>query len=146
MIQRKQSIFIGLTIVFSFLLFLLPVSVYTIDNVNVNLNSNPFQQLEPTGWAYLVLVFNVSFFLLSILALFSFKNRKKQIKLCGYTIISSILLLIGFLAFPLVQSNSAEKHLSWSICLIPISIIFLLIAIRLIKQDEELVRSADRIR
>ena len=147
MIQRKQSIFIGISIVFSFFLFLLPTVNYSVGNEIVRLSLNPLSDLgKSTNWVYLLFVFNLLFFATSFSALFMFKNRKKQIKICSYSIISSILLLIGFLTFPLNQSHEIVKQFNWPISLIPISIILLLIAIRFIKQDEELVRSADRIR
>jgi len=147
MIQRKQSIFIGLSVVFSLLLYLFPVVNYVAESESISFSSNPFSNgVQNTSWNYLVFVFNLLFLGTSFIALFSFKNRKKQIKICGYAIISSIFLLIGFLTFPFIQSQTMLKHFNWPISLIPISIIFLLIAIRFIKQDEELVRSADRIR
>jgi hypothetical protein len=147
MIQRKQSIFIGLSILISILLFLIPAVAYRIDNVIVSYTCWPFAaDSRSTFWIYIVFVLNAFFSLSALLALFSFTNRKKQIKICSYSLISVILLLISFTALPFIQLQGITKEMNWILALLPIAIICQFLAIRFIKSDEELVRSADRIR
>ncbi|MDR0412794.1 MAG: DUF4293 domain-containing protein [Dysgonamonadaceae bacterium] len=77
---------------------------------------------------------------LSIIAVFLYKNRPLQVKLC-YGIL--VLLILSCLVLFLSGTTVAGK---WPIVLPFISGIFNILAIRAIKKDEKLIRSLDRLR
>ena len=81
-------------------------------------------------WACLLL-FGLSA-LLAIISIFAFKKRQNQFVLNRINILSNLILLGVF---------------SWRVLVVPfISIVFLFLANRAIHRDEELVKSADRLR
>jgi amino acid transporter len=103
------------------------------------------------------MVVNIIIMLFTLFVLFSFKNRKKQIRFAGL----NLLLLCGFIVLTFFTFDNVQSYLNHSVnqqgselsttygigMVLPIiSIIFNFLAIRAIKKDEELVRSADRIR
>lgn len=127
MLQRKQTIFMFIAI-----LVMIVLLVETKDFVQGH-------SLVFVGSA--VVVF------LQCLALFSFKNRKRQILL---NIISIIInaLLISFSVYCLLTLPGGFSFPEKGIELIffSLSIIWLLIANHFIRKDERLVKSVDRLR
>lgn len=85
--------------------------------------------------------------LLSLISIFSYKNRKFQFVLGRLNIILNFILL-GFFVYQLLmppgESNISEKGVG---IFIPIlSIVLLVLANKAIKKDEDLVKSVDRLR
>ncbi|WP_040282539.1 DUF4293 domain-containing protein [Psychroserpens damuponensis] len=85
--------------------------------------------------------------LLSVISIFSFKNRKLQFVLGRLNIILNFILL-GFFVYQLLippgESHISEKGVG---IFIPIlSIVLLVLANKAIKKDEDLVKSVDRLR
>ena len=83
-----------------------------------------------------------------LIAIFLFKNRKLQMKLCNYGIIFNVLFLID-MAYYVFEAQSQVKlslHSELGLLLPVISIILLFLAKINIKKDEDLIRSVDRIR
>jgi len=85
--------------------------------------------------------------LISFVTIFLFKNRKLQFVLGRLNIILNLILLGLFVYWSLNISgeiNISEKGIGM---LIPIiSIVFLVLANKAIKKDEDLVKSVDRLR
>ena len=84
---------------------------------------------------------------LSLISIFSYKNRKSQFVLGRLNIILNFILLGLFVYQSLNisgEANVSEKGIG---ILLPIfSIVFLVLANKAIKKDEELVKSVDRLR
>lgn len=85
--------------------------------------------------------------ILALLAIFLFKNRKNQFVVNRLNMILNLFLL-GFFVYRSLnlsgESNISEKGIGM---LIPVfSIVFLTLANRAIKKDEDLVKSVDRLR
>lgn len=84
---------------------------------------------------------------LTLISIFSYKKRKRQLILNNLTIIIN-LLLIGFLVFYLLKSPGGfsipEKGVELLIPLL--NCVFLVIANKYINKDEKLVKSVDRLR
>ncbi|APY11806.1 hypothetical protein BWZ22_11420 [Seonamhaeicola sp. S2-3] len=83
----------------------------------------------------------------SVVAIFRYKNRKSQFMLGRLNIILNFILL-GFLVYQSLnlsgETNVSEKGIGM---FIPIfSIVFLALANKAIKKDEDLVKSVDRLR
>ena len=81
----------------------------------------------------------------SFIAIFLYKNRKLQIRITGFTCFISLLIL--GLYYWQSQSFIPEESTYNLTAIIPLSIpVLLLLAARSIWKDEQLVKSADRLR
>ena len=136
MIQRIQSVFL---LVVAFLGALLPIWL----NLWINAEGNEvFAQTE--------MVAMISFYLsaaLAIIAILLFKNRQNQFVVNRLNMILNLFLL-GFFVYRSLNLSGetlvSEKGIGM---LIPVfSIVFLVLANRAIKKDEDLVKSVDRLR
>lgn len=81
---------------------------------------------------------------LSTADIFQYRNRKKQMKICTMGILL-LLLWIGFFAYD-YYINSSVSIIPLYALLPVVSIILFWMAKKGIKADDDLVRSADRIR
>lgn len=153
MIQRVQTLFL-LGIILLMLLFLfLPFGTFANNTSEVySLFHNGLIKLLPAGkiavyYNYAVSILTLLVLTLTILAVFSFRNRLLQIKLCG--IITFLLMVIaGSVLWQFVQTAKSFSHYSLKIAFFfpVVSIMLSWLARKFIRRDEELVRSADRIR
>ncbi|GLB50584.1 hypothetical protein Y10_29520 [Neptunitalea sp. Y10] len=85
--------------------------------------------------------------LLGIGAIVSFKNRKNQFVINRLNMILNLILLGLFVYWSLTISGEVETSEKGIGMLLPIiSIVFLVLANRAIKKDEDLVKSVDRLR
>ena len=153
MIQRIQSIF----------LFLAAAAVGCLFFKNVAFGdfTEPNQTLPASMDGYFNIYDNTTLLVMAgvaafeaFIAIFFFKNRSLQVNIVGGMIFSLIILIgLAFWQFK-EQSNqalSAAYKGNFNVSLtgfIPLVLAFILaiLAIRAIKKDEKLVRSADRLR
>ena len=85
--------------------------------------------------------------LLALIAIFMYKNRKNQFVLNRLNLILNLFLLGFFVYRSLSLSGETEVSEKGIGMLIPIfSIVFLVLANKAIKKDEDLVKSVDRLR
>lgn len=89
--------------------------------------------------------------ILCIVAIFMFKNRRMQKRLASSLMISSTVFVILLSAnsnelMKSVPGYSGEGNYGWGLILPFVAVVFLLLANRGIRKDEELVKSADRLR
>lgn len=84
---------------------------------------------------------------LSLVTIFLYHNRKLQFVLCRLNIILNLILLGLFVYHSLTVSGEVATSEKGIGMFMPIfSIVFLVLANRAIKKDEDLVKSADRLR
>lgn len=162
MIQRIQSIYLMLIVICQSLLFATALATFTSYETSFNLSLMGFYKLSSAGNemlinSYSLVAVNILVILFTLFVIFSFKNRKNQIKLAAFNflLICSFVVLM-FYSFDNAKSlldnsyntQGAELSTTYGIGMIlPIlSLIFNFLAIKGIRKDEELVRSADRIR
>ncbi len=142
MLQRVQSLLLGLVALFHVLLFFIPVFAWNNAGGEVikitALFNPPF------------IVVNVVVILFSIFIITQFKNRKKQ---RSYTLILAIIIVlyIGLGMVYMIKFTFQNEYVllpgkSLGIYLQLISIILCYVAARRIKKDDDLVKSIDRIR
>ena len=83
----------------------------------------------------------------SLVAIFRYKNRKSQFMLGRLNIILNFFLL-GFFVYQLltVSGETAVSEKGIGMLLPIVSIVFLALANKAIKKDEDLVKSVDRLR
>ena len=155
MIQRIQSIYFLLAGVALLALFAFPlVHGVNIDGVIKNIKIDGVYEMvngQPVRTvSFLMLtIATILLALVPIIAIFMFKNRKLQLAL-GY---GGILAIIGYSFW---MSQTVQKFMGGvtlrtdnygiGMLLSSISIVFLLLATKSIKNDEKLIKSADRLR
>jgi len=136
MIQRIQSLYLFISILIMGALFVWFPTITAEDGTVI------IQRSEP-------LVFGLIFLsiILSSISVFSFKKRQTQFVLNRLNIISNFVLLGVFVYRSLTLSGGtlvSEKGIGVFVPII--SIVFLVLANKAIKRDEDLVKSADRLR
>lgn len=147
MIQRIQTVYLIIAAILLSLLFLIPFAeiakdgmVYLFDFKGVSANGT----LKENG--YVISVLTGIIIVLQGIAILSFKNRIRQIRL----LVISILLMLGLLGmfffFTYYTFSDAQVSFKISIVFPLIAIILDYMAIRAIGKDEKLIRSIDRIR
>lgn len=143
MIQRIQTVYILLSIVATGLLFVLPV--WTNDAATgVSIGS------IGAGTHIILMLVWLMMILIQIVPMFLYKYRKRQITFCRISIFMNLI----FILLALIFINEEKSLLNdFSIqnfrigALLPfLSILFLFLANKNIRKDEELVRSMDRLR
>lgn len=166
MIQRIQTLYLGLVLIFSFVGLISTIGEWTVADAIVAHFSNftfgaegAYKALDTTSgpWCLGILLIMVMF--LSFLSIMLYRKRMRQLRL---TIISTILL-VGYVVTYAVfayyyQLNLEELAPQAVISIVPtfhikfvavfpvLSIILNCLAIQGIRKDEALVRSLDRIR
>lgn len=159
MIQRIQTIWLLLASITILALFLFPYVQYFDTNgiamalkVNGTLNSSGGHNQLTTSFLFILqAIATVGLGLLSFIAILSFKNRKKQIKLILLQLFLTVLFSIWLFvtanqAVAAVDKSLGMENIGIGALLIPVSIIFLLLAIKGIKKDIKLIKSVDRLR
>lgn len=156
MIQRKQTLFLLLTVIVCALGLFLPIG-----------------NIQPKGMGTDSLVYNLGvvsgdggisvsatcvplFLLLSVTAvlslvtIFLYKNRKQQMSLCSVAMlfdalwyVDYALMLFGIVPVPEIEG---AMHPQFAACLPLVGLILLAMAKKGVSDDEKLVRAADRIR
>ena len=155
MIQRVQSIYLLLvTLLMSFLILWPFAEVNLVDNRVFLFHAYAITVGNGTGtvvFSYLfpVLILVVIAALMSIVALFLYKRRKLQLKLCRMnTVVLFVLTIaIAFYYYRFLSSHDTLHHSLRLIAVNPlIAIIANTMAYQAIRHDEMLVNSYNRIR
>lgn len=146
MIQRIQTIFLFLAVVFSGVLFFLPVASFGVGAEVVKLSVFGTE----TQNTLLLLIFNILALLVPLVTIFLYKKRELQLKLSSLTVfLNSVLVGLIFLYY---STNIQEKLAAETIVYllgtyIPlINMVLSILAMRWIKKDIELIKSVDRLR
>jgi hypothetical protein len=156
MIQRIQTLFLLAIAIFSALLIFIPFETVTIKSTEPGLVLGTYSLcLSPTcikegvsGFIHVPMALNAIILILALVTIFLYKNRKRQMKLSQLLLVLSALLIGSLFVMPLVKGEANMMDIDYKIAsFIPaINSICAFLAMRFIKKDEELVRSADRIR
>jgi len=156
MIQRIQSFYLLLAILISISLFFLPFSKIenSLQNSSITLKLDKTESIintEITNDGSLILL-ALNLLLISALTyiIFLFKNRNSQIRLSMMTLIIDcvFLILIFYLTDHMSTDSSSDNIPKYLVgtYLVGIQAFLILMAQRAIRKDEQLIRSADRIR
>ncbi len=158
MIQRIQTIFLFIAIVALGLMAYFPIADFYSNTAIYSLNVIELESLTPDApipfpeWFFTPITATVALIIiLDIIALFSFKKRKRQINLTQVTIFLNVVLIVGTLFFYInevedITKSQVDYQGAFGIYLPLISLVFNVLAQRFIRKDEALVRSADRLR
>ena len=139
MIQRFQSLWLLLAAIFAFFTFKLPF--YSGSKIIKNIRQ-PDVRLDAVS-QILILTLTGIVILLCFIAIFFYKNRKRQLTLTVINCILSIILIVLYF----LEIQKFETGIISLSCLFTLAIpIFLFLAARGIWRDEKLVKSLDRLR
>lgn len=152
MIQRKQTIFLLIALVFNIVCLCLPVGRFvsqtmgadaTLTNLWIRMSDGSLQFSPWYLFAILLLSCPVT-----IWAIISYKNRLFQARLCLCCMLLMVFWYIGYsiVKFWTAPDLNAELVMAWTYFLPFVSLVFYFLARRGIMADEKLVRSMDRIR
>ena len=147
MIQRIQSVYLAIAIVCMALLFIFPFSTYSGLEYNA-MGYNNGLSVSSLYPLYINAAFSI---LLSVLAIFSFKKRKRQTILTRINFFVVLTLVaVMFWDFNSIEkaTGSTKEDITYGVGMfLPIvTLITLLMANRFIAKDEKLIKSMDRIR
>jgi hypothetical protein len=139
MLQRLQSLWLLLAAIFSFLTFKLP---FYSGSKTIKGIVQPDVRLDAASQIF-ILVLTGLVILFCLIALFMYKNRRKQLTLTIINIIFSIVLLVLYF----LEIGKFQTGIISLSCLFVLAIpIFLFMAARGIWKDEKLIKSLDRLR
>ncbi|MGZ3861612.1 MAG: DUF4293 domain-containing protein [Bacteroidia bacterium] len=147
MIQRIQTLFLMVVVAVSVCLVLFPFVNYP--NLFNRFTIGSFSGHWSTTWHYLAGGLNYMSMALSLICMFLFRNRMLQFRLANIIAVFNLALLMILLFADLIKVEeflSGDKQILWPSYLPAISVACAFLAGRFIRKDEELVRSADRIR
>ncbi|HSV89228.1 MAG TPA: DUF4293 domain-containing protein [Bacteroidales bacterium] len=165
MLQRIQSVYLTLVFVFMLLIVFMPLGNFeetepvfeapsqtTIVPLIITGPVLPdyfHQTVEKSNLSIVLLILTFGIMALSVLAILLFKRRRYQMQLCKF----NILLLVGLVvtAFSFIDHYkiylTGMTYTHGAGIFLPLAaMVLVVLAIRAIKKDELLVRSADRIR
>ncbi|MDR0415592.1 MAG: DUF4293 domain-containing protein [Prevotellaceae bacterium] len=138
MLQRIQSVFFVIALALIGLLFVLPFAS-AIDHLG--------REVAVGGVDFPLVIIQVATFGVTLVNIFLYKRRQRQIRLC---IISGIALtcyqIFVLLYVFLFGRQVGAVHYSVTIVFPAIAAIFTFLAMRGVARDEALVRSLDRLR
>lgn len=152
MIQRIQTLWLFLAGLIIFGLFLFPYVNYIDLQIDVvgkyGTVDNEIQKIDSHILQMLMTIFTG---LLPLFIIFKYKQRKLQIKLCYLSIVMIVLLGVWMYSKAgkvLAETNQflGAKNIGIGFFLLPIAVLFIVLAINGIIKDERLVKSVDRLR
>jgi len=151
MIQRIQTIYLTVAIVALVLTLFFPFALYTIEGTEFVYDSLGFEKSNELSLFLPAIAPLILSIVLSIVALVSFKNRKRQLLLNKINFVAVLLTIVCiFLNFNKIESTFSllPENINYGMSfLFPIiSFVAVLMASRSINQDEKLIKSMDRIR
>lgn len=148
MIQRKQTLFLLAVLIIAIVMIFIPFQILLTGGESWNI-----ALIAGNSWIilnsnmYYPNILNVLIIVLSIFAVFKYKNRPLQYKLSNITALLNIFMVGLFFLLPFTNANPGESiEYAFGSFLPIISMGFAFLAAHFIKKDEQLVRSADRIR
>lgn len=155
MIQRLQSVYLLLAGITATLLLFIPLARFNVSGQGY-FSLSPFGidsiNVAPIGdtnsYLWVIALCTVLVAVCSFCSIFLFKHRMLQLKLTRWAMVFEVVYCMTY-AFQCYnfQSNTTS-HFAFTIgtVLPSVAFIFLWLAARAIKKDEELVRAANRIR
>jgi hypothetical protein len=158
MLQRIQTLYLVLIAIATLLLFFFPLADYY-NELHGNykffiygikcMDPEPRVLFSPYFTLPLLALVTASF-IFTVVTIFQYKNRLRQIRLCAFNMLANIVLVmvIFFFYAPKIKTLTlTEPDYNYVGMILPlISIVLLILANRAIRKDEALVRSSDRLR
>ncbi len=160
MIQRIQSVYLGLVAILGSLLLIpfgsMPLAKFYKETATLHFYSLQIKNLIPGenspfnsyfNWPLVAVEVLIVFF--ALIALFLYKNRKTQLLWIKINIFFSLVLLGGFFFgyIPVLEKELATTAIYSPMSFLPaLILLFLVLAYNGVKKDDKLIKSMDRIR
>lgn len=151
MIQRIQTVYLALAVLLLVLCCCMPLAEF--EPVGMGLPSVMYNLALLNGehafesWLPATLLVWVGLAeLAAIMAIVGYKNRKKQMKTCSVAMLFQLLWIVNYVVYALVLVPETTFHPCMAACMPVVALVLTWMAKRAIKKDDDLVRSADRIR
>lgn len=147
--QRKQTLFLIFSLAAIVVCLLSPVGAIdspTIgaENLLTNLSWTGNGTSERPAWPLFILIALSG--IVSVVTIFIYKNRRLQMKLCTWGMIFDVAWYVYYAVVYFGVPSELDMHFRFGACLPLISCIFLWMAKKGVKADDDLVKSMDRIR
>lgn len=148
MIQRKQTLFLLVVTIIAIVQFFIPFQTLTFEDKSWPICLMPGCSTDVIGAnIYVALALNIIVLILSVVIIFLYKKRVLQFKLTNLLMVFNIFIVGLFFIFSYIKEGTpGTVNYQFGAFLPIISAIFAYLAAHFIKKDEQLVRSADRIR
>ena len=144
MIQRIQTVYLLLSVLSTALMFFLPVWTHSASIDEVTIGS------VGAGTHIVLLLIWVIMLLVQFITIFFFKHRKRQMSFCQLGILLNVLFILTAFVFIYEERSNIDDFSISNFKIgsfLPLaSTIFLFLANKNIRKDEELVKSMDRLR
>jgi hypothetical protein len=147
MIQRVQTVYMLLAAFLTGLILNLKLAdIFTGDQLYTFFSSGIFRETQSVQNGLPLQIFILLILVIHFFAVFSYKNRIRQMRIMVFTIV----LLFGLIGMILYFAYGSFENMNVSFkipVIFPlVSVILDILAIRAIGRDEALIRSVDRIR
>ena len=155
MIQRVQSIWLFLAVLTLVCMLFLPILTKNINGSGFSIYTNGLHQTisghDGSGLKVEIFlplfILNIAIVILCIATLFSFKNRTLQKRLASVAIVLTVAFSFWIFNYAQKIPGGIEGANYGIAAFMPVlAILFCALAIRGIRKDEQLLRSADRLR
>ena len=148
MIQRKQTLFLLAVVFIAIAQFFIPFQTLTFEDKTWQICLMPGCSADIIGAnIYVAMSLNIIVLLLSGALIFLYKNRVLQYKLANLLMVFNIFIVGLFFIFSYIKEGTPGTISYQFGSFLPlVSAVFAFLAAHSIKKDEQLVRSADRIR
>ena len=151
MIQRVQSIYLLVASIFMLLFYVFPIAVFTTSTFAFeffNCHITHPENLEPPITLAPLAILPLLSILISFVTIFLFKKRKIQMRLSKINLLLIFTIIVVTILYFLKISELLDGDVQYGFSgIFPIlAFIVTIMAHSAINKDEELVRSADRIR
>jgi hypothetical protein len=156
MLQRIQSVYLFMVFLFGIFFLSFPLGHFFIEGISYPLTISgitlpeTYDVIVTTGFLrIIILVLFFSILILTVYTTFQFRRRLLQIKLGKLNILLHVAIIVAaFLYIDNIreQLQPVEFNYGAGIFFPVVAMIFILLANRAIRRDEELIRSSERIR
>ncbi len=156
MLQRIQSLYLVLVVLFAFLFLFFPIGSFRFNGETVaialagsNIATENFVGAYASMYRYALYALLLVVVVFTINIIFKYNRRLYQIRMGKINILFHLVLLVlSFFYLDHLRASLPESTLSYgpSIFFPLVSLFLILLANRYILKDEKLVRAADRIR
>jgi hypothetical protein len=152
MIQRIQSVYLFLVVILT--MVFMTGNIYSLNDHSGQVlivgffGSHPLGEMVPITHDFVLIIVTAAALLFSLSAVFLFKTRKIQ----SFLVVMAALMFLALSVLIMVKGmglsvgSSVKAKFAFRAFLPFIILILLLLALRGIKKDEELVKSYDRLR
>ena len=149
MIQRKQSVYLLLAVIAIVCALCLPIGYFVDEATSLVFKPMGITLMDGTQlstWGLFALL--VLGAIIPACTIFLFRNRRLQMRMIVFNVVLLVAYFFVLLLFisTLKSDLNSSFQLNWALCLPVVAIILNWLAFGAIRQDDQLVKAADRIR